>query len=231
MEESLEIAVFDKDRGVLSKTISLVDGEVKSDGSTCRMARGWARRRLLAGVAELATLIEGLKSNQAITLGALRPGLPNEVVIVTKNKLDGVAGAAARTPLVPLSTATDSNSSCKASCSTIASRNSASSSTISILRVFVMAAISGNYPSSPLEMARLLRGRPIGRPLVIDACPVSPCPVRKSYPDVMMVARAVGTYYSRIRRRQWNQRPKKRPKRLRIRVSTTESTIDVTIGK
>jgi hypothetical protein len=34
-----------------------------------------------------------------------------------------------------------------------------------------------------------------------------------------------------IRRCQWNQRPKKRPKRLRIRVSTTESTIDVTIGK
>ena len=187
MEESLEIAVFDKDRGVLSKTISLVDGEVKSDGSTCRMARGWARRRLLAGVAELATLIEGLKSNQAITLGALRPGLPNEVVIVTKNKLDGVAGAAARTPLVPLSTATDSNSSCKASCSTIASRNSASSSTIRILRVFVMAAISGNCPSCnaqpPLEMTRLLRVRPIGRPLVIDAAPFHPCPVRISYPD------------------------------------------------
>jgi hypothetical protein len=37
--------------------------------------------------------------------------------------------------------------------------------------------------------------------------------------------------YSRIRQRQWNQRPKKRPKRRRIRVSTTESTIDVTIGK
>src|SRR6516164_4056355 len=100
---------------------------------------------------------------------------------------------AACTPLLPLSTATDSNSSCKASCSTIASRNSASSSTISILRVFVMAAISGNYPSSPREMARLLRGRPIGRPLVIDACPVSPCPIRKSYPDVMMVARTVGS--------------------------------------
>ena len=36
---------------------------------------------------------------------------------------------------------------------------------------------------------------------------------------------------SRIRRRQWNQRPKNRPNRRRIRVSATESTIDVTIGK
>src|SRR5262249_34237666 len=43
------------------------------------------------------------------------------------------------------------------------------------------------------EMTRLLQARPIGRPLVIDACPVSPCPIRKSYPDVMMVARAVGS--------------------------------------
>jgi hypothetical protein len=67
-----------------------------------------------------------------------------------------------------------------------------------ILRVFVMAAISGNCPSCnaqpPLEMTRLLRVRPIGRPLVIDACPVLPCPIRKSCPpDVMMVARAVGS--------------------------------------
>ena len=58
-------------------------------------------------------------------------------------------------------------------------------------------AISGNCPSCnaqpPLEMTRLLRVRPIGRPLVIDACPILPCHVRKSYPDVMVVARAVGS--------------------------------------
>src|SRR5262249_307630 len=41
-------------------------------------------------------------------------------------------------PLVPLSTAIDSNSSCSASCSTSASRSSESSSTIRILRVFVI---------------------------------------------------------------------------------------------
>ena len=40
------------------------------------MARGQARRARIAGVDDLAALIESLESNQAIGLGALRPELP-----------------------------------------------------------------------------------------------------------------------------------------------------------
>src|SRR6185437_466849 len=48
---------------------------------------GIAERIPLAGVAELAALITGLRSDQAIALGALRGDLPNKVNIVTKSRL------------------------------------------------------------------------------------------------------------------------------------------------
>ena len=64
------------------------------------MARGRAKRVRIDGLDELAALIEGLTSQQAIALGALRDDLPDEVRIVTKAALaDGVAAndAVART--------------------------------------------------------------------------------------------------------------------------------------
>ena len=57
------------------------------------MARGRAKRVRIDGLDELAALIEGLTSQQAITLGALHDDLPDEVRIVTKAAL--VAGVAA----------------------------------------------------------------------------------------------------------------------------------------
>jgi hypothetical protein len=61
------------------------------------MARGDARRALIAGVAQLATTISQLDSTQAIALGALRADLPDEVKVISKDKLNGAAGVIART--------------------------------------------------------------------------------------------------------------------------------------
>jgi hypothetical protein len=84
-----EITVFTKCRGPLTKSIKLSkDGTVISDGSACTMAHGQARRMHIAKIGELAKLIEGLHSNQALALGTLRPGLPDEVGIVTKDELE-----------------------------------------------------------------------------------------------------------------------------------------------
>jgi predicted P-loop ATPase len=83
----LEIVVFTKARGPLTKQISLVDGKVVSDGSACAMGRGSARRVRLADLADLKALFEGLDSNQAIALGALRRDLDEEVAISTKAAL------------------------------------------------------------------------------------------------------------------------------------------------
>ena len=85
-----EIVVFTKAGGPLTKRISLnEDGSIKKDNSAGIMARGQARRAKVADVEQLAALIEKLRSEQAIALGALRADLPDEVEIVTKDKLDG----------------------------------------------------------------------------------------------------------------------------------------------
>jgi hypothetical protein len=83
-----ELTVFTKKGGPLTKRISLAkDGTVNSDGSACRMASGTANRAPIAGATELAALIRQLGPEQAIVLGALRPGLPDEVRVTTKVKL------------------------------------------------------------------------------------------------------------------------------------------------
>ena len=86
---SIELAVFSKTGGPLTKRITLTaDGKIASDGSACTMARGRARRIRIDCVDELAALIEDLKSNQAIALGSLRDELPDEIGIVTKAALE-----------------------------------------------------------------------------------------------------------------------------------------------
>jgi hypothetical protein len=87
----IKIAIFTKIGGPLTKRISLAcDGTVTADGAACLMAHGSAERARLADATGLATLIEGLRSDQAIALGKLRPGLPDRVEIVTKSRLNGV---------------------------------------------------------------------------------------------------------------------------------------------
>ena len=88
----MEVAIIAKSGGPLTKRISLAaDGSLKSDGSGCVMSRGTAKRFTFAGVGQFATLIEHFAPHQAITLGGLRPDLPNEVEVVTKRRLNGNA--------------------------------------------------------------------------------------------------------------------------------------------
>ena len=95
---SAELTGFTKANGPLTKRISLAaDGTVKSDGSACVMAHGTAQRLRVADVGELAAVMESIRSDQAIALGALRTGLPDKVQIVTKQKLNGQADTIART--------------------------------------------------------------------------------------------------------------------------------------
>src|SRR5262249_52518751 len=93
-----EFTVFAKSGGPLTKRISLAaDGLLKSDGSCCVMAHGAARRVHITSVSEFARLIERLRSNEAIALGALRAGLADLVQVVTKQKLNGAPNVIART--------------------------------------------------------------------------------------------------------------------------------------
>ena len=101
MSEPIELVVFSKTGGPLTKRITLTaDGKIASDGSACTMARGRAKRmrigwRRRAGGADRRSE----PPNQAIALGALRDELPDEVSIVTKAALANgpVTGAVART--------------------------------------------------------------------------------------------------------------------------------------
>jgi hypothetical protein len=91
-DTAIELTVFTKADGLLTKRIALTaDGKIVSDGSACRMARGTAQRMKVAGVGQLAELIENIRSDQALALGALRADLPDQVEIVAKADLNGVA--------------------------------------------------------------------------------------------------------------------------------------------
>ena len=93
-----EITLFSKLHGPLTKRISLeADGSLRSDGSACVMAHGAAGRAHIASVSEFGGLIERLRPNEAIALGALRAGLAEQVQVVTKQKLMGAPNAIART--------------------------------------------------------------------------------------------------------------------------------------
>jgi hypothetical protein len=97
---SIELVVFTKDRGPLTKHISLDDdGKLKSDGSACSMGHGRARRVRLNGIEQLGPLIEKLEYNQALGLGAMRVDVGDEVAVATKKELadNPRDGAIART--------------------------------------------------------------------------------------------------------------------------------------
>jgi hypothetical protein len=96
----MQITLLAKNDGPLTKRISLaVDGSLQSDASACVMTRGIARRFQFDGVEELAAAIARLRPNEALALGALRTGLPDQVEIVTKRQLNGAdhPGIIART--------------------------------------------------------------------------------------------------------------------------------------
>jgi hypothetical protein len=87
---TVEIVRFTKSDGPLTKRIYLAeDGSARSDGSACVMPRGFAERFPISDIGQFGDLIGGLKSNEAIALGALRAGLSDEVKIATKRALNG----------------------------------------------------------------------------------------------------------------------------------------------
>ena len=88
MSAPLQVTVIAKSGGPLTKRISLAtDGSLRSDGSACVMSRGTAKRFTFSRLEQFADLIEHFAPHQAITLGGLRPDLPNEVSVTTKRKL------------------------------------------------------------------------------------------------------------------------------------------------
>jgi hypothetical protein len=89
----VEITLFSKSDGPLTKEIRLEEsGDVKSDGSACVMSRGVAHRAPIACIGQLGQLIGGVLSNQAIALGSLRLGLPQQVQIARKRAINGATG-------------------------------------------------------------------------------------------------------------------------------------------
>src|SRR5690242_18307907 len=91
----MEVTRLRKDGGVLSKRISLgPDGRLRVDGSCCAMSEGRAFREPMTGAGDFKSLIEGLDVDEAITLGRLRDGIPDEARILPKARLHEANGAA-----------------------------------------------------------------------------------------------------------------------------------------
>jgi hypothetical protein len=81
----------------LSKRIYLDEsGALRSDGSQCRMAEGIATRAFAGSAHDLAGHIAACGPDQAIALGALKPGLASPATIVTKQNLGMNPGAITR---------------------------------------------------------------------------------------------------------------------------------------
>jgi Family of unknown function (DUF5906) len=96
MTSGFEITIFTKSRDQLSKSITVVDGALRSDGSQCRMSTGSAERIFCDNLDDLKKTIEGCTSNQALAIGRLKDGLPSPVEIVCKGKLADHPGAICR---------------------------------------------------------------------------------------------------------------------------------------
>jgi hypothetical protein len=95
-----EITLIEKLDGnpVMSKRIFLDEqGKVRSDGSQCLMIQGTATRATAETAGDFAKHIMSCGSDQALTLGALKTGLPDLVRITTERKLKEHPGAIART--------------------------------------------------------------------------------------------------------------------------------------
>jgi hypothetical protein len=85
----LEQALIEKTGGALTKMIALNGAEVKSDGSACVMVTGTASRFRLRDVGELGERIQRFEPRHALTLGGLRPDLPDLVRLRVKRALNG----------------------------------------------------------------------------------------------------------------------------------------------
>jgi hypothetical protein len=84
----VEITVFEKSNGPLTKRIALRDGKIVNDSAACFMSQGTARRVIISSMQDLANLINGLKPNEAYALGRLKDGLPECCKVVRRDRLN-----------------------------------------------------------------------------------------------------------------------------------------------
>jgi hypothetical protein len=85
MTAPVEITILTKSGGPLTKRVTLLsDGSIKSDGSACVMAKGWAQRFQFGDMATLAAKIANLRPDEALALGAMRQDLPPQCFVVAK---------------------------------------------------------------------------------------------------------------------------------------------------
>src|SRR5262249_23756791 len=82
---------------LMSKRILLNEqGVLRTDGSECVMVQGTATRVPAPRASDLAKIISGCSSDEAIALGSLRDGLSNSVPITVPRKLKDNPGAITR---------------------------------------------------------------------------------------------------------------------------------------
>jgi len=65
----MDLSVFTKDLGILTKDIRLIDGEIIKDGSQCRMANGSVQTISIKDLLAFKELLDSLNQSQAIALG------------------------------------------------------------------------------------------------------------------------------------------------------------------
>jgi hypothetical protein len=93
--ENFDLTIITKRGGPLTKRIHLDGDHLSNDSSACVMSRGRAERFQFGAAQQLADLIGGLGSSQALALGALPPG-QDQYEVTTKRRMNGAAGAIAR---------------------------------------------------------------------------------------------------------------------------------------
>jgi hypothetical protein len=92
----VEITVFEKRGGHLTKRISLDNDKIVSDGSGCRMAKGTAHCERFTSHQAIADRINGFNMCEALALGCPKDGTSDIVRVVTKRELNGAPGVIAR---------------------------------------------------------------------------------------------------------------------------------------
>lgn len=83
----IELSVFSKDYGNLTKDIYSRDGEIIKDASGCRMASGTVKTQSVNDLLELKDLLSNLGSNQAIALGTC--GVDNANICLKGQEIEG----------------------------------------------------------------------------------------------------------------------------------------------
>ena len=84
-QERISFTLFSKDKGILTKCMKLIEGQLEKDASECRMSRGQAETVTLAPE-QFGAFLQGLKQNQAIAHGICGH---SKVEIVSKSRETG----------------------------------------------------------------------------------------------------------------------------------------------